>query len=181
MTESAFPTLPEDIASADILRRRAESLAQESEEAASEDFVGILLFTLGEETYGVPIADVREIYLEYAVTPIPCVPDHIRGVINIRGEIVSVTMLAKLMRLPGAIEAQAEQQAIVVRNDSCVTAMVVDEIGDIVEVPKESVEPPVSMIGKAQVEFVSGSVYVDGRLVGLINIDRVLQPVGGED
>lgn len=181
MTEHAAPALPEDLASADILKRRAESLAQESEESASEDLLGVLLFTLGDETYGVPIADVREIYLEYEVTPIPCVPDHIQGVINIRGEIVSVTKLAALMRLAGAGMAEGESQAIVVRNDSCVTAMVVDEIGDIVEVPKDSVEPPVSMIGKAQVEFVSGSVYVDGRLIGLINIGRVLQPVGGED
>ena len=61
------------------------------------------------------------------------------------------------------------------------TAMVVDEIGDIVEVPRDSVEPPVSMIGKAQADFVSGSVYVDDRLVGLVNLGRVLQPVGVED
>ena len=57
--------------------------------------------------------------------------------------------------------------------------MAVDEIGDIVEVPKDSIEPPVSVIGKAQAEFVAGSVYVEGRLVGLINLDRVLQPDGG--
>lgn len=177
----ATPNLPEDATSQDILRNRAESLAQESEEGSSDDLVGVLLFTLGDETYGVPISEVREIYQEYSVTPIPCVPGHIFGVINIRGEIVSVTGLAELMNLHGVTSAEGEPQAIVVRNDKFVTAMVVDEIGDIVELPKEAIEAPVSMIGKAQVEFVSGSVYVEGRLVGLINVDRVLAPVGGTD
>ncbi|MBA4370207.1 MAG: hypothetical protein C0418_01335 [Coriobacteriaceae bacterium] len=178
VTDEKAPLLPSDLASLDILRRRAESLAHESEESVSEDLTGILLFDLGEELYGVPIEHVREIYQEYAVTRIPCVPDHIHGVINIRGEIVSVTGLAELMHLPRA-EGVRELQAIVVQNAECVTAMAVDEIGDIVEVPKDSIEPPISVIGKAQAEFVAGSVYVDGRLVGLINLDRVLQPVEG--
>lgn len=168
---------PGDSAALEVLRRRAESLALESDEETSDDRVGILLFAMGDETYGVPIADVREIYLEYSVTPVPCVPDHIQGVINIRGEIVSVTDVGALMNLPGS--SDVEPQAIVVQNEECVTAMVVDAIGDIVEVPRDAIEPPVSMIGKAQMEFVSGSVYVDGKLVGLVNLGRVLQPVGG--
>lgn len=169
--------LPSDSTALEILRRRAESLALESEEETSDDRVGILLFAIGEETYGVPIADVREIYLEYSVTPVPCVPEHIQGVINIRGEIVSVSDVGKLMNL--ASSSDVEPQAIVVQNDECVTAMVVDAIGDIVEVPREAIEPPVSMIGKAQMEFVSGSVYVEGKLVGLVNLARLLQPIGG--
>lgn len=168
--------LPADELSAGILRRRAESLATEAEEEVSDDRVGVLLFSLGDEMYGVPIADVREIYLEYSVTPIPCVPEYVEGVINIRGEIVSVTGLARLMNLQSAEAAQP--QAIVIQDDQCVTAMVVDEIGDIVEVAKEVIEPPVSMIGKAQADFVSGSMYVDGKLIGLINLERVLRPVG---
>ncbi len=168
--------LPLDEVSLGILRQRAESLAAEAADEVSDDRVGVLLFSLGEETYGVPIADVREIYLEYSVTSIPCVPDYIQGVINIRGEIVSVTVLSKLMGY--AASEVAQPQAIVVQNDECVTAMVVDEIGDIVEVAKEAVEPPVSMIGKAQADFVSGSVYVEGRLIGLVNLERVLSTVG---
>lgn len=163
----------------EILRARAASLAAEAEEEGSDDRIGILLFALGEETYGVMIEDVREIFLEYDVTPVPCVPEHVEGVINIRGEIVSVTLLSTLMNLPAG--ELGRPQAIVVENGECATAIVVDEIGDIVEVPRDSIEPPVSMIGKAQADFVSGSVYVDGRLVGIVNLGRVLRPVGGPD
>ena len=58
------------------------------------------------------------------------------------------------------------------------TALVVDEIGDITEVPNNSVEPPVSIIDRSQADFISGSVFVDGAMIGLLNVARVLEPVG---
>ena len=122
--------------------------------------------------------DVREIFQEYEVTPIPCVPDYICGVVNVRGEILSVTDPAKLMGL-GSIGADSSVvlPAVVVDKGDVSTALLVDEIGDIVEVPTGSIEPPVSIIDRAQAEFVAGSVFVEERMVGLLNVERVLQPI----
>ncbi len=166
---------------AEVLKRRAESLAQEAETEEAKSLMSVLLFRIGPEWYAVRVEDVREIYQEYALTPIPCVPDYIQGVVNIRGEIISVTDIAMLMRLgrvSGLIEMPA---AIVVQNDDCATAMVVDEIGDIAEIATDGVEPPLSIIDKVQAEFIAGSLQIDSRLVGLLNVDRVLQPIGTTD
>ena len=121
---------------------------------------------------------MREIFQEYEVTPIPCVPDYICGVVNVRGEILSVTDPAKLMGL-GSIgsESSLVLPAVVVDKGDVSTALLVDEIGDIVEVPTGAIEPPVSIIDRAQAEFVAGSVFVEERMVGLLNVDRVLQPI----
>lgn len=165
----------------EILRRRAESLAQAESEETSIETVGLLLFRLGEEWYAVPIEGVREIYNDYTVTRIPRVPDFILGVINVRGEIISVTDLGEMMHVPSRTELEIGgflPSAIIVSNDSCVTAIVVDEIGDIVDVPRESIEPPLSTLDKTQAEFVSGSVYVNGQLIGIVNLDKVLEPIG---
>ncbi len=162
----------------EILRRRAESLAAEAVEESAEDRMPLLLFRLGEEWYAVKVSDVREIYQEYAVTSIPCVPGFILGVVNIRGEIISVTDVAVLMGLDGDGESDDEEaSAIVIQNEEATTAMVVDEIGDIVEVPVDGVEPPLSIIDKAQAEYVAGSVYIDGRLIGLFNTATILTPI----
>lgn len=162
----------------EVLRRRAESLAQESTEEDLGDLMGLLLFRLGDEWYAVRVEDVREIYQEYVITSVPCVPDFILGVVNIRGEIISVTDVAKMMRL-GALETDLEgAPAIVIQNEECTTAMVVDAIGDIVDVPRNGIEPPLSTVDKSQAEFIAGSVYLDDNLIGLVNIDRVLQPIG---
>ncbi|HSQ22090.1 MAG TPA: chemotaxis protein CheW [Coriobacteriia bacterium] len=165
----------------DILRRRAESLAQAEEEQGAIETFGLLLFRLGEEWYAVRIDGVREIYNEYAVTRIPRVPDFVLGVINVRGEIISVMDIATLMRVPSRAERDVSDvlpSAIIVTSDSCVSAIVVDEIGDIVDVPRDALEPPLSTLDKAQGDFIAGSVYVDGRLIGVVNLDKVLEPVG---
>lgn len=162
----------------DILRRRADSLARESLDEEVSDSVSILLFRIAEEWYAVKVQDVREIFQEYAVTIIPCVPDYILGVVNVRGEILSITDPARLMRI-GHIEIVGDihPPAVVVASGDVVTGLVVDEIGDIVEIPNEAIEPPVSIIDRSQAEFIAGSVHLEGQMIGLIGIERVLEPV----
>ncbi len=163
----------------EVLRRRAESLAQEEIEEQSSDKLALLLFRIGEEWYSVGVADVREIFQEYDLTPIPCVPPFISGVINVRGEILSVTDPAKMMGV-GAIATDGDMcpPAIVFIRDDIASAVIVDEIGDIAEVESGSVEPPVSIIDRAHGEFVAGSVYVNGTMVGLVNVEKMLEPIG---
>lgn len=168
----------------DVLRRRAESLALEQEEASDESRESVLLFSLDEEWYGVRTSRVREIYNEYQVTPIPCVPTYIAGVINIRGEIVSVTDVKSLMGM-GASQAQlgaGDDQApvIVIAEGPVCTALIVDAIGDIVEIAQGSLEPSLALGDKAMPEYVAGAFYTGGRLIALVNTVKVLAPVGGE-
>ena len=164
----------------EILRFRAEALALEVADEGVSDLLSLLLFRIGEEWYAVILDDVREIFQEYQVTTSPCVPDFILGVVNVRGEILSVTDPARLMHI-GTIEVGEGVQppAIVLTDGDIATAIVVDEIGDITDVAREAIEPPVSIIDRAQAEFVAGSVFVNGTMVGLINVERVLQPIGG--
>jgi len=163
----------------EILRQRADSLALEQSEQADEQRHGIMLFALGEEWYGIRIASVREIYNEYVVTPIPCVPDYINGVVNIRGEIVSVTDLRAMMGLGRTEASSADGQlpVIVVCDETVCTALVVDAIGDIAEVAVDSIEPPLAVTDRAQADYIAGTFYVAGRLVALVNLTRVLAPI----
>jgi purine-binding chemotaxis protein CheW len=165
----------------EILKRRAESLAQTQDEGTTVETVGMLLFRLGEEWYAFSIEGVREIYNDYTVTRLPGVPEFILGVINVRGEIVSVTDLGTMVRVPSRTLHEIGSElpsAIIIANGTCVTAVVVDEIGDIVDVPREAIEPSLSTLDKAQSEFVAGSLHLDSRLIGIVNLDRILEPIG---
>ncbi|MDY0340149.1 MAG: chemotaxis protein CheW [Coriobacteriia bacterium] len=165
----------------EILRSRAVSLAQTPDDEISAESVGLLKFRLGQEWYAVSIAAVREIYNEYVITRIPRVPDYILGVINVRGEIVSVTDLAALIRVPSRTVLDVDgdlPSAIIVANEVCVSALVVDEIGDIIDVASVAVEPPLSTLDKAQAEYMSNSVFVDNLLIGVVNVDKILEPIG---
>ena len=163
----------------EVLRARAASLAQETLEEHAGDSVATLLFRLGEEWYAFRLSDVREIHREYRLTPLPCAPDFVLGVVSVRGEILSVSDLARMMHL-GTVSAKGQQPpAVVLANDVSEAAIVVDEIGDIADIPIGSIEPPLSVVDRLQAPFVNGTVELDGRLVGLVDAERVLEPVGG--
>ena len=163
----------------EILERRAASLAVESAEEELSDRISMLLFRIGGEWYAVRLGDVREIFQDYEVTSVPCTPQFILGVTSVRGEILSVTDPAQLMGL-GTIQGPSGERppAVVVSSGGVSTALIADEIGDIVEVADASIEPPISIIDRAQAEFVAGTLCVAGTMVGLINVARVLAPIG---
>lgn len=170
--------LPADDLSHAVLERRADALAAHPAEEVVADIVSTLRFRLGQEWYAVHLADVREILHDYTVTQMPCVPPHIRGVVSIRGEILSVTDPAQMMGL-GAVQSGgiSETPAVVVERGDVATALVVDELGDITEIAAEDIEPPISTIDQQQAEFITGTIHDGGVLIGLVNADRILAPV----
>ena len=168
--------------SEEILERRAESLSLEAAEEDTSDLVSMLLFRIGEERYAVLLADVREIFQEYAVTPIPCTPPYVLGVTNVRGEILSVTDAAQLMGIGKTVGPLGRRPpAIVVNREGVSTALVAEEIGDIVEVADAAIEPPVTIIDRTQATFIAGTVEVADTMVGLIDVARILEPIGSLD
>ena len=74
-----------------------------------------------------------------------------------------------------------DRSAIIVSDDRCSTAIVVDSVGDIVEVPSGSIEPSLSVTSGAQIDHAEGSIEVDDRLVTLIDLEAVLEPIHTDD
>lgn len=162
----------------EILRRRAEALARAAEEDSAYQRTALLVFRIGQFWYAVRTEEIREIAQDLAVTEIPCVPPFVLGVVSIRGEIVSVTDAATLMGVGRDGRPADPSAAIVLENAECVTALVVDEVGGIIDVPASGVEPPLPHLASSQAEFVAATVFLGDRLVSLLNVDRILQPVG---
>lgn len=162
-----------------ILRQRAESLARESVEESTEELSTFLQFRTDAEWYALEIGDVREIVQDYVVAPLPCVPRFVAGVLNLRGEIISVCDAGLLMNASGTSTSavRAGLPAIVVSRNGVATTLLVDEVGDIVEVGSQDLEPPLATGGHSQSEFVSAVTEIDGRLVAIVRTERVLEPV----
>ncbi len=85
----------------EILKARAKLLARETEkELLDQDYLEVVEFLLAYETYGIESAYVREIYPLSEITPLPGTPPFVRGIVNIRGQILSVIDLKKFFELP---------------------------------------------------------------------------------
>lgn len=158
-----------------ILRERADGLAEESATRAEGETRLLALFSLGEEWYAVDVASVREIRREFEVTKVPGVGESVTGVINLRGEIISATDLAGLL---GAESASESQVMMICDLAEITTGLLVDRVADVVEVLVEDVEPPLATLERTKAEYTVGQVAVDDRLVTILDLNRVLTPVG---
>ena len=98
--------------------------------------------------------------------------------LNIRGEIISVTDLKRLLKISGEYEA-ADYPVIIVSIEGVSTALLVDAIGDIAEADHAEVAPPLATIEKYRAELLTGSIHVNGKAIALLNLAKVLEPVGG--
>jgi purine-binding chemotaxis protein CheW len=101
MASPGKETLSDAVAKRRILKARAQALAQAPEIGAEPpDYLEVLEFFLASERYGLETAYVREVHPMKELTPLPCTPPFILGIINVRGQILSVIDLKRFFHLP---------------------------------------------------------------------------------
>jgi len=85
----------------EILKHRAKLLAEEQkEETKDESIVEVIEFLLSYERYGVESSFIKEVYSMKDFTPVPCTPNFVKGITNLRGEIISIVDIKKFFDLP---------------------------------------------------------------------------------
>lgn len=109
------------------LKERAQQLAREPPANAPQDQLEILVFQLAAETYAVETRFVREVHPLRDLTPIPCTPPFVLGIINLRGELCPVIDLKRLFGLPERSLSNVTR-AVIVRDESMELAIVADTI-----------------------------------------------------
>jgi purine-binding chemotaxis protein CheW len=136
-----------------------------------------LTFLLGDEMFAIGILAIREI-IEYGyVTEVPMTPPFIRGVINLRGAVVPVVDLAARFGRPPH-EATRRTCIVIVEIDTdngCQQmGIVVDAVSEVLEIPREKVEPPPEFGTRIRSDFVEGMGNLNGRFVVILNVSQVL-------
>lgn len=151
----------------------------DSTPALSVDTAGgqFLTFMLAGEEYGVEILKVQEIKGWDRVTPIPNTPDHVLGVLNLRGAVVSVIDLRKRFALP-SVEYDAATVVIVVRvsqeGKDRTLGMVVDAVADVYHLDSRDVQAPPEMGNAVHTDFVRGLATFKEKMVILLDVDSLV-------
>jgi purine-binding chemotaxis protein CheW len=137
----------------------------------------------GEE-YAVGILRVKEIIEHETVTRVPTTPIHVRGVINLRGAVLPVVDLAAKF---GHGETQAGRTTCIVivetqlRGEMLAVGLLADAVSQVVDLDAADIEPPPPFGTNIRVDFLVGMGKLDGRLILVLDIDRVLNPVELQD
>ena len=132
-----------------------------------------LTFTLGEEEYGVDILKVQEIRGYENVTKIANTPEHIKGVINLRGVIVPIIDLRLKFHL-SKIEYDLFTVVIILSIGSRVVGVVVDGVSDVIQLNPDQVKPPPQLGGVTDTDYILGLGSTDGRMIILADVEKLL-------
>lgn len=137
--------------------------------------VSLCTFRLGELQIGIDVMLVQEVIRRQQATRVPLVSEVIHGLINLRGEIVTTIDLRRRFGLAPHTEHD-ETMNVVIRTADGPVALVVDEIGDVIDADEALFELPPPTLSGPHREFITGVFKLDGALLLLIDLERVLDP-----
>ncbi|NLI61452.1 MAG: purine-binding chemotaxis protein CheW [Clostridiales bacterium] len=131
-----------------------------------------VIFRLGEELYGAAIHDIQEIMLPQTPTMVPNNPGFIEGIIDYRDKVIPVLDLKKRFRL-GTAEYEGQSRFVIAEVNGNNVAFAVDEVTEILRTQKEDIEevPELTRISK---EYIYGATHLDGKLIVLLELSKVL-------
>lgn len=134
----------------------------------------LITFQLGDQYLGVDIMAIREIRAWSPATPLPNVPSHVRGVVNLRGVVLPVLDLRHRLGW-GMTDPTARHVIIVVRIGEQLQGIIVDAVNDIVTVSTEDMQPLPDMGDAAAAQFLDGLATIDQRLILVLALDRLVE------
>lgn len=133
----------------------------------------LVVFNLGQEEYGVDILQVKEIKRLTEITRVPNAPDHVEGVINLRGNIIPVVDLHKRFEL-GTVEATDESRIVIVNVQDITVGITVDAVSEVITLDESSLAPPPPLVAGIEASFIEAIGKLKDRLLILLNMDRIL-------
>ncbi|MDA8170594.1 MAG: chemotaxis protein CheW [Nitrospiraceae bacterium] len=153
-----------------ILRKRALALAKEPEAPDSGEHIDVLEFLLARERYAVESSYVREVWPLKDLTPVPCTPPFVLGIIGVRGRILSVLDLKKFLNLPEKGLGDLNK-VVILQSDTMEFGILADEIFGIGSVPLKGMQRSVPTLAGAGEEYLKG---VAGDRLILLDAGRIL-------
>lgn len=136
-------------------------------------------FWVQDHLFGVPIAAVQEVLLSQPVTPVPLAPVEIPGLINLRGQIVTVLDLRVRLRLLDARQERTESGVnVIVATADAPVSLLADRVGEVVTAEDRHFEPPPDTLDHRVRDLVSGVYKLHEQLLLVLDIDNTTA-VGG--
>lgn len=134
-------------------------------------------FFLEQYLFGVHLEKVQEVIRYLELTDIPLAPDVISGLMNLRGQIVTAIDLRRRLDLPPRA-GDKQPMNIVIRSGDGAVSLLVDSIGDVVEVTEDSFErPPETLQGKVR-EVIVGVHKLDKNLMHVLETEKACETIG---
>lgn len=139
------------------------------------EMLKVIVFSLLDEEYGIPVSQVRSIEKVQHITRVPRTAPFVKGVINLRGVVTPIIDLRTRFAMPET-DYKDSTRIIIVATEDVEVGLIVDTANDVMDIPVDTIEPPPEIVGSVEIEYLEGVAKLDKRLLILLNLDRVLNP-----
>jgi purine-binding chemotaxis protein CheW len=156
-----------------LLKNKGQTAAKELQEQTQQ----FLTFLLDGEPFAIGILVIKEIIEYGTLTAVPLMPEFIRGVLNLRGQVVPVIDLAaRFGRTPADIGRRTCIVIIEMHNDDGAqeVGVIVDTVNEVLDIAASAIQPAPQFGAKIRADFISGMVEVEGRFIIILDVNRVL-------
>ncbi len=146
---------------------------QEHKSSRSRDLVELATFYVGNALCGMDILKIQEINKVMQMTKVPQAPSYVLGILNLRGQIVTIIDLGKKLGL-GESDTSNAPRNIIVNSSGGHVGLLVESISDVITADMSKTEPAPANMNGIQGEFFTGVCKTDKLLIGILDIEKVL-------
>jgi len=133
----------------------------------------VVVFHIGEIMAGIDIDCIQEINGNLAITPTPIAPSHVRGVANLRGEVMTVLDLRQILEMESA-EITPESANIVVQTGGEQVGFLVDRVEDVLTLRDADAQPPTSNVDSLSAELFESVYQLEEELLVVLNVEETV-------
>ena len=138
-----------------------------------QPMVEVTTFMVGDVCCGIDILMVQEINRPGGITPVPLAPEYVKGILNLRGQIITVMDVSTRLGLPFRMPTK-RQRNIIVQYENESIALQVDSIGDVLRCRQEDIAKNPANIAGIQGRYFTGVIKTEKRLICVLNLDALL-------
>lgn len=139
----------------------------------TDELLQLVSFKVGEAEFGVDILRVQEINKMMELTIVPNTPTFVVGVVNLRGRIIPILNLRTRLGLP-VKEYDLETRIIVVEMEDRTIGFIVDEVKEVLRIPKNITEPPPDIVSGVNSDYITAIGKMEDRLLILLDLAKIL-------
>ena len=141
--------------------------------ANSDEVLQWVTYKLGEETYGINVMQVQEVLRHTEIAPVPGAPDYVLGIINLRGNVVTVIDTRSRFGLPSS-DITDNTRIVIIESDEQVVGILVDSVAEVVYLRSSEIDSAPNVGTEESAKFIQGVSNRDGQLLILVDLNKLL-------
>lgn len=134
----------------------------------------LVSFKVGTEEFGIDILKVQEINKMLHITKVPNAPNFVEGVVNLRGRIIPVIDLRKRLSIDEK-KHDNKTRIVVVDIKGNIIGFIVDEVNEVLRIPKDIIENPPELVSKVNNDFITAVAKLEDRIIIMLDLDYLLE------